>query len=162
MGNFKEFIDKKEREAKKQLKLIEKIFSSHGMQVSDHLNEDDPYVFLANPEKNTFFDGVRIYKIGDQLAFRVQKESKTEPFGTAYPLPIEEMFSDLVSDHKPEEAGKKVIQAVLTELKNFFEKSAKAEKEIKASELERNPWGKVVIRSSDYGVDYSNLTYMKS
>jgi hypothetical protein len=162
MIRFTEFIDKKERESKKQLKIIEKILHAHGMEVKDHLDDDDPYIFVRNIKKNTMFEGIRIYKVGDQIAFRVQKEEKTEPFGKAYPMNIEEMFTDLVTDHKPEEAGKRIIVAVTTEVKKFFERSSLAEKEIRDKELERDPWGKVVVRSSDYGMDYSNLTYMKA
>lgn len=162
MIKFVEFIDKKERETKKQLKIIEQILQTHGMNVSNHLHDDDPYLFVFNPQKNTFFDGIRIYKVGDQISFRVQKEEKTEPFGRAYPMNIEDMFEDLISDYKPEEAGKRIMVAVTTEVKKFFDRSAIAERELRDKEFERDPWGKVVVRSSDYGMDYSNLTYMKA
>lgn len=162
MEKFFQFIDKKERDAKHQLKIIEKILGGHGFTVKDHISDDDPYVFVYNPAKNTFFDGIRVYKVGDQLSFRVQKEEETHPFGRAYPLAIEDMFTDLVSDHKPEEAGKKIIEAVLTEVKKFFEKSSKAEKDIRDKQFDKDPFGKVQVRSSDYGMDYSNLTYMKA
>lgn len=164
MLSFQMFIDKKEREAKKQLKIIEHILKSNGFKVNDHLDDDDPYIFVKNPEKDTFFDGIRIYKIGSNISFRVQKQEKTEPFGKAYDLPIEEMFTDLISDYKPHEAGEKIIQAVTTEVKKFFVKSHQAEKELRDKEFDRGaePFGKVVVRSSDYGMDYSNLTYMKA
>jgi len=89
MLKFQEFVDKKEREAIRQLNIVKKLLESREMKVKSYLKEDDPYIFLVNPLKNTFFDGVRIYKIGNSLAFRVQKEEKTHPFGTAYPLDIE-------------------------------------------------------------------------
>jgi hypothetical protein len=162
MIKFIEFIDKKERETKKQLKIIEHILLAHEMNVKSHLDDDDPYLFVYNTKKNTFFEGIRIYKVGDQISFRVQKDEKTEPFGRAYPMDIEEMFEDLVTDYKPEEAGRKIMAAVTTEVKKFFDRSAIAEKELRDKEFERDPWGKVVVRSSDYGMDYSNLTYMKA
>ncbi len=162
MIKFVEFIDKKERETKKQLKIIEKILLSHGMNVKDHLDDDDPYLFVYNPKKSTFFEGVRIYKVGNQISFRVQKEEKTEPFGRAYPMNIEDMFEDLIGDYKPHDAGVRIMMAVTNEVRKFFERSAIAEKEIRDKEFERDPWGKVVVRSSDYGMDYSNLTYMKA
>jgi len=162
MIKFIEFIDKKERETKKQLKIIEQILLSNGMTVKNHLDDDDPFLFVYNPSKNTFFEGIRIYKVGDQISFRVQKEASTEPFGRAYPMDIETMFEDLISDYKPEEAGKKIISAVTTEVKKFFNRSAIAEKDLRDKEFDRDPWGKVVVRSSDYGMDYSNLTYMKA
>lgn len=162
MIKFIEFIDKRERETKKQLKIIEKILLANGMNVKNYLDDDDPYLFVYNPKKNTFFEGIRIYKVGDQISFRVQKEEKTEPFGRAYPMDIEEMFTDLITDYKPDEAGKRIMVAVTTEVKKFFDRSAIAERELRDSDLERDPWGKVVVRSSDYGMDYSNLTYMKA
>jgi hypothetical protein len=162
MIKFVEFIDKKERETKDQLKIIEQILQQHGLNVKNHLSDDDPYLFVYNPKKNTFFEGVRIYKVGDQISFRVQKEEKTEPFGRAYPMNVEEMFDDLISDYKPEEAGKRIMVAVTTEVNKFFDRSAIAERELRDKEFEKDPWGKVVVRSSDYGMDYSNLTYMKA
>ena len=162
MLKFVEFIDKKEREAKKQLKIIEKVLIKDGFKVKEHLDNDDPFLFVFNPEKNTFFDGIRLYKIGNSIAFRVQKEENTEPFGKAYPMDVEEMFTDLVSEYKPEDAGKRIILAIKTEVKKFFEKSAIAEREIRDKEFSRDPWGKVVVRSSDFGMDYSNLTYQKA
>jgi hypothetical protein len=164
MIKFIEFIDKKEREAKHQLKIIERILATNGFTVKDHLDDDDPFLFVFNPKKTTFFDGIRIYKIGDNLAFRVQKEEKTEPFGKAYDLPIEEMFTDLITDNRPEEAAKKIIKAVTTEVTKFFRKSSEAEKDLRDKEFERtgDPFGKVSVKSSDFGVDYSNLTYMKA
>ena len=65
MIKFVEFIDKKERETKKQLKIIEQILQHHGMTVKNNLHDDDPYLFVYNPQKNTFFEGIRIYKVGD-------------------------------------------------------------------------------------------------
>lgn len=162
MIKFVEFIDKKERETKKQLKIIEKMLLAHDMKVKNHLDDDDPFLFVYNPKKNTFFEGIRIYKIGDQIAFRVQKEEKTEPFGKAYPMDIEEMFTDLITDYKPDDAGRRIMAAVTTEVKKFFEKSSLAERELRDKEFDVNPWSKVVVRSSDYGMDYSNLTYMKA
>jgi hypothetical protein len=53
---------------------------------------------------------------------------KTHPFGKAYQLNLEEMFGDLLADHRnPEEAGKQVIKAVTEEVKKFFDKTASAE-----------------------------------
>ena len=163
MLKFQEFVDKKERETIKQLSIVKKLLESQGMKVKSYLKEEDPYIFLVNPFNNTFFEGIRIYKIGTSLAFRVQKEEKTEPFGTAYPLDIESMFNDLLTDHhKPEEAGKKVITAVTSEVKRFFEKSHRAEKDLRAIHLDREPWNRVFVKSTDFGVDYANLNYMKT
>jgi hypothetical protein len=162
MLKFVEFINKKERESKHQLKIIEKVLIKDGFKVKEHLDNEDPFLYIYNPKKNTFFDGVRLYKVGDQIAFRVQKEERTEPFGKAYPMNVEEMFTDLISEYKPEEAAKKIMGAIKTEVKKFFEKSAIAEREIRDKEFDRDPWGKVVVRSSDFGMDYSNLTYQKA
>lgn len=162
METFVEFVDKKEREAKKHLKIVKKLLESQGMKVADHLKADDPYIFVYNPGQNVAFDGVRIYQIGSQIAFRIQKEENTHPFGRAYPLPVEDMFNDLMSDnHKPEVAGKKVIQSVTEEVKSFFIKSAEAEKDLQQTQFGNasDPMNKIAIRST--GSDYSNLVYTK-
>lgn len=161
MQSFFEFVDKKERESKRHLKIIKKLLESQNIKIGDHLDADDPYIFMHSPDKNVTFDGIRIYQIGSQIAFRIQKEENTQPFGKAYPLNIEDMFNDLLSDHhKPEEAGKKVISAVIEEVKRFFNKSAEAERDLRDTEFSTaDPMGKVVIRSS--GTDYSNMIYTK-
>lgn len=162
METFVEFVDKKEREAKKHLKIVKKLLESQGMKVADHLKDDDPYIFVFNPGQNIAFDGVRIYQIGTQIAFRIQKEENTHPFGRAYPLPVEDMFNDLMSDnHKPELAGKKVIESVTEEVKSFFIKSANAEKDLRGSEFGNasDPMNKIAIRSTN--TDYSNMVYTK-
>src|SRR4051812_22678628 len=99
--NFGDFCDKKKRESIRQLTTLKKLLENSGMKVVNFLESDgegDPFIFCMNPTKNGSFEGVRIYKIGDQLAFRVQKESDTHPYGSAYPLPVEEMFQDFLSD----------------------------------------------------------------
>ena len=154
---FKEFIDKKTRHAKKQLDTLYKIFEKEGMSVSNHLEDDDPYIFLSSPGSRLSFDGVRLYKIGNNIAFRVQKEIKTHPYGKAYSLDVEGMFDDLISDNMDEEkAGKEVIKSVVEELRSFFNKSAEAEKELRDTEVEKSgdPLGKLVLRST--GTNYAS------
>ena len=132
MKTFKEFANRKERQSKKQLKIVKKLLESQGLQVKDHLDDDDPYLFLQKTNDSVSFGGIRIYKIGEQMAFRIQKQESTHPFGQAYPINIEEMFNDLMNDHhKPEEAGKQVIKYVVEEVKRFFDKTAEAEKDLK-------------------------------
>lgn len=157
METFLEFTDKKERQAKRHLKIIKKLLESRGMKVADHLKDEDPYIFMFNPSENVSFGGIRIYQIGSQIAYRIQKEEHTHPFGKAYPLDIEEMFHDLMSDyHKPEEAGKKVVEAVIEEVKDFFAQSADAENELRSAEFDN---GKIMM--SSMGSDYSNMVYTK-
>ena len=131
---FFEFLDKKARRSKHQLELVKQVFERHSMSVKDFMNEEVPYIFLKNTVPNPSFDGIRIYKIGETMAFRVQKEADTHPYGRAYNLDIEAMYNDLLSDHKHEEkAGKLVIQTLIKELKSFFEQSEKAEKDLRVS-----------------------------
>jgi hypothetical protein len=154
---FLEFVDKKEREGKKHLKIIKKLLESQGIKVAAHLDEEDPYIFMWNPNQNVTFDGIRIYKIGEQIAYRIQKEENTQPFGKAYPLDIEDMFNDLMSDHhKPEDAGKEVVKAVVEEVKRFFAQSAEAEKDLRSGEFSNDG---IAMRSTN--TDYANLVYTK-
>lgn len=156
MGSFSQFVDKKTREAKKQLTTLYRVLQSEGMQVANHLDDEDPYIFLKH-DGNLSFDGVRIYKIGPHIAFRIQKEEETHPFGKAYLLDIEEMFSDLVSDMDDRKAGEEIIKTVKKEFDHFFNKSSQAEKEIKTGEFNKNsdPDGKLTV--STYGADYSSM-----
>jgi len=166
--SFGEFVNKKKRECVKQLGILKQILEQGGMKVDNFIDadsDDEPYIFCVSPTKNGSFDGVRIYKIGDQLAFRVQKENKTHPYGSAYPLPIEEMFNDFLSDEGTDQkkAGKKVIEAVNKEIKRFFEKSLEAERDEKERniESEEESGGSVSVRSTS-GTDYSAQIYSKS
>jgi hypothetical protein len=156
MRTFLEFVDKKEREGKRHLRIIKRLLESAGMKVTAHLEGDDPFVFLWNPDKKISFDGVRVYKIGSQTAFRVQKEERTHPFGKAYALDIEDMFNDLMSDHHdPEKAGKEVVRAVIEEVKTFFKQSAEAERDLRDKDFVKDdPWNQIVLKST--GTDYSN------
>ncbi len=158
--SFGAFVDKKQRDSARQLKLVKQALESSGLKVDDHLQaEGDPYVYVHNTVKSSSFGGVRIYKIGDELAFRVQKESKTHPYGSAYPLPIESMFNDFLSDEGIDEkkAGKKIIESVGKELRSFFDRSADAEKDTKQDD--RVSGGDLMVRSQ--GTDYSSSVFSR-
>lgn len=164
--SFGEYVDKKKRESIRQLTLLRQLLEDDGFKVENFVNTDpdeDPYVFCHSNIKGPSFDGIRIYKIGSDLAFRIQKENKTHPYGSAYLLPVEEMFHDFLTDDDADQlrAGKKVAEAVSKEIRRFFEKSVKAEKEERERELmDKDSAGNVVLRSS--GTDYSSLIYNKS
>ena len=152
MNTFNEFVDKKKRECKRQLGVVRKLFEANRWTVADHISDDDPYLFVRAPQHNLTFDGVRIYRIADTLAYRVQREEKTHPYGRAYYLNLEEMYKDLMSDNiKEEDAGKKVIKAVVEELRDFFEKSYEAEKDLQHSKIDKD---RNLSTSSVTGSDY--------
>lgn len=162
--SFGDFVDKKKRESIRQLGLVKKMLEHSGLKVDNFLESEDvsePYVFCHNPSRNGSFDGVRIYKIGGELAFRIQKESKTHPYGSAYPLPIESMFNDFLSDDGMDEskAGKKIIEAVNKEIKQFFEKSVEAEKEVRKTEIESDT---ATVQLGSGVRDFSSLVYNKA
>lgn len=161
---FGDFVDKKKRECVRQLTLIKQLLEVSGLKVENFLteSEDDPYIFCFSPSQNSF-DGIRVYKIGKTIAFRVQKENETHPYGAAYPLPVEEMFHDFLGDRDIDQkkAGKKVIEAVSKEIRRFFEKSIEAESEEREKDNEMNKGGgNSLIRGS--GSDYSSLVYNKT
>ena len=160
MKNFTDFINKKVREARRQLNVLKKVFESHGVAVTDFLNDGDPYIFVATKNKSLSFDGIRIYRIGDTIAFRVQKEADTHPYGEAYLLDVENVFNELISE-KPneEEAGKRVIKYILEEVKRFFEKTQEAEDDLRSIEFsqQKDPYN--VAPSSTSGTDYSNQIF---
>lgn len=163
---FGDFINKKKRESLKQLSLLKQALERNGLKTESHLegDQDEPYVFCTCPFGGTSFGGIRIYKIGTQLAFRIQKENKTHPYGSAYPLNIEEMFSDFLSEEKVDEkkAGEMVIEHLGKEIRKFFERSIDAEKEERSQRVdkEKEAAGNVLVRTT--GTDYSALVYSKS
>lgn len=159
MRNFKDFLNKKTRKGKQQLSTVKKVLEEQGVQVKDFLDDDDPYLFVKNPtNKKTSFSGIRIYKIGDQIAYRVQKEEKTHPYGVAYLLDLESAFNDFLSDMKEEKAIQEVIKAVGIELKAFFEKSSDAEGTIKRTQISKDD----TLKSTsvkDWGADYGATVF---
>ena len=162
--SFGDFLDKKKREGVKQLKILHKLLERNGMKVESFIDSNDPdedaYIYCYNPSRNGSFDGIRVYRIGEQLAFRVQKENKTHPYGSAYPLDVEEMFNDFLTDEKTDEAkaGNKVIEYVGKEVKRFFEKCIKAERDIRDNDIE--DMGNILVKTT--GTDYSALVFNKS
>jgi hypothetical protein len=155
---FLEYVDRKQRDSRRHLSLVEKLLRKNGMNVAKYLDDDDPYIFLHSPNQKLTFEGIRIYTIGDTMAYRVQKEEKTHPYGKAYMLNLEEMFNDLMSENmKEEEAGHKVIEGVVYELKKFFNRSAEAEDELKNKDVTGS--GQIQLRTG--GTDYSALVYNK-
>lgn len=155
---FLEFIDKKQRQAKKHLKLIEQLLSKNGMEVKSHIDNDEddqPYIFVKSTDKRLSFEGVRIFEIGNMVAYRVQKQEKTHPYGKSYMLDVEDMFNDYMSENmKEEEAGKKVIESVVDEIQKFFSKSAKAEADMRDADMPQ-----IVLKAG--GSDYSSTLLTK-
>ena len=159
MKTFKEYVDKKTRENQKQLETIKKILEREGMKVSSFLEEEEPYIYLTSPGGGLPFDGVRIYKIGGSVVFRIQKESKTHPYGKAYQIDIEDMFGDILTDDDMNErkAGEEVIKSVVQEFRKFFAQSSEADKENRADELDRQRDPTSFSVSSSTGTDYSSM-----
>lgn len=157
MAGFGEFIDKKTRESRKRLKLIEKILTQGGMTVRDHVEDREPYLFVFAPSKRVSFAGIRIYQIGESIAYRIQKEEKTHPYGKAYRLDISQMYDDLTSeeDITEKKAAYDVIEALPKEIKKFFEESALAERQMRDNQFDQmgDPLSRVMVNTQ--GTDYS-------
>jgi hypothetical protein len=140
---FSNFIDKKKNQARKELRIVGELLERGEMKVDCFINEDDPYIYVRNDSSGLSFDGVRVYKIGKELAYRIQKESKTAPFGAAYGLDLEEIFGELITDMSEEKAAEKIGEALVKEFKNFFKKSSEAQDELNGMQF--NGGGTVVI-----------------
>ena len=155
---FLEFVNRKQREARRHLQIIEQVLKNAGLSAKAFLEEDQPYVYLKSTNPKVSFEGVRIYEVGGMIAYRVTKEKDTEPYGRAYQLDLEDMFNDYMSESpKEEEAGKKVMKSVVSELKRFFDMSADAERDLK----DRGTGdGGVILKTG--GTDYSSLVFNKS
>lgn len=154
MWKFADYLSQKNRDAVEHLKIIKHIIESGDFEVVDKTKErDDPYLFVFNPYKNLSFEGIRLYPMGDKIAFRIQKMENTEPYGRAYSLDIEELFEDLLSHNKKDEKIAHIISdTVNNEIKEFFKQSEKAEKDQIMSL--NDPLDRVLVRSG--GTDYSS------
>lgn len=160
---FSEFITRKKREAIKQLSILKKLLEVSGFRISNFLDENfddsEPYIFCYNAEQDpSSFEGIRIYKIGDQIAFRIQKQDKTHPFGKAYIIPVEEMFNYFLEDMNEKEAGEEIIKMISKEIRTFFEKCRRAENDLMQGSFEGQD--SLTVRTT--GTDYSAQIYNKS
>jgi len=129
-NSFKRFLSLKNDQKRKHLKLMKQILEKNNIKVFDHLDDEDPYVYVESMEKGLSFGGVRIYSIGDELAFRVQKKEKTHPYGPAYSIDIQEIYTDLLDskDVTDDEIGVKLMKMISEGFKKFFTKSREEEK----------------------------------
>ena len=152
MQQFLEFLDRKQRQAVEDLETVAKALKKGKLEVKQHLHDDDPYIFVKANDKKLSFEGVRIYKVGDQLAYRIQRLEKSEPYGKTYGLKLEDMFNDFMSEGlSKEEAGEKVIESISDEIKKFFKRSVRAEEELRTGQ--KDGLG-LIIKTG--GTDYSS------
>lgn len=159
---FGEFLTKKRHDAVKKLDLVRKMLESQGFRINNFLEEDfddnEPYIYCFNPVQSPdSFEGIRIYKIGEQIAFRTQKQDKTHPYGKAYSIPIEELFEYFLEEMDEKKAGEEVIKIVAKEIKKFFEKAIRAEQELSSLDLASD---NVLVRTT--GTDYSDNVFNKT
>lgn len=164
--SFRDYMNVEDRKSLRQMNIIQSLLEKSGMKVTNFTESEDdqnPYLFVHNTAGNKFFDGIRIYTIGKKLAYRVQKEERTHPFGTAYPLKIEEMFNDLVSeeDIDQKKAGEEIIEQLPKILQKFFERSAEAEKEIINQDIQDKSDDNAAGHRSTGGTDYSQTVHSK-
>lgn len=157
---FLEFVDRKDRESANHLEILRKVFEDGGIKVKSAHKGTDPYLYVINPYQDDYFGGIRVYVIGGIPAYRVQNREDTEPYGKSYQLNVEEMFNDLLSDHRdPDKAAKALAKDIVKSIKNFFKKSSAAAKEMSANDFgmsPSNPMNRVISRI-DNGPDYGNL-----
>ena len=162
METFLEFVNKRRRDGKRHLTILEKVFKHGKLPAKSFMDEDTPYIYLMAPNDERSFGGVRVYQVGDTIAYRVQKQEHTEPFGRPYLLDLDEMYEDfMMDDIKEEEAAKRIVQAVADELTRFFRKSKEAEEDFQDMEFDRqtDSMGKIILRPT--GSDYANSVYNK-
>lgn len=159
---FSSFIDIKNKKTIKELKILKDVLSKK-FRVDAYLENEDPYIYIKSKNQNLDFEGVRVYKIGSNWAYRIQNESTTEPYGKAYPLDLEKMFEELVPDMSEEEAGSVIADALVEEFDNFFTKSSKVQKElnigtITKSTITKNDNTDIPVVGSNSG-DFANSIY---
>lgn len=127
---FSSFVDIKTNKARKELGVIRDVLKEGGVEVKDFLKGEDPHLYVPSTKKSLDFGGVRVYKIGSTIAYRIQNDSDTQPYGMSYPLDVEGMFEELVGEMGEEDAAEEIKKAVAEEINHFFEKSLEAQDEI--------------------------------
>ncbi len=154
MKSFGTFLNLKDRENKKNLSILRDIFEKSGFGVTDFLSDrKEPYIYIHKPQiaESLSFGGVRIYTRGkDIICYRVQNKEYTQPFGSAYHLDVTGMFRSMIKEDK-DKVGEKIAEYLVSELKDFFIKSAKYEKE---NEPDPRPTG-IAVLSTNPNVDYN-------
>lgn len=160
MQRFSNFMSRKERSNKDNLRVLSKVLERAGFQVKDHLNHHgSPYIYIEKPIdhdpliETLTFGGIRIYSLGDTVCFRPQNRENAEPFGLGYLLPIKDMFKDLIKETNSEKIGLDLVRYLVEEVLNFFVISAKTQNQ-EDKNLDNDSLGKIVS-SSDVN-DYSN------
>jgi|688.fasta_scaffold313543_2 hypothetical protein len=157
---FSSFLDIKNKQTKKELGILKEILSNNNFQVEDFTSKEEPYIYLKSTD-DAPFQGVRIYKIGSNYAYRIQNESETQPYGQAYPINLEEIFNDIIPDMTEEEAAETVASALAEEFHTFFKKSAEFHKDMMISKFDKQDIaGSAIISSNEMG-DFSNSIYNK-
>jgi hypothetical protein len=160
-STFLEYVNRKQKDAVRELRIVKRILKQSGLQVSSHLHEmhEDPYLYVYNPNDRPDF-GVRIYKLGGQdIYYRPQKKQKTHPWGEAKTLDLKGMYEDVKSDEQDDDkAAQIIIKSVGDEIKDYFRANAKALKTNKKAS-DSSPLGSASIRSSMDTGDFSNTSY---
>ena len=162
MKTFNSFLTKKDRENKDHLYVLGYVLEKAGFKITNKLNDEEPYIYVHKPSsfdpliEQLSFGGVRIYTRGkDTVCYRSQNKVETEPFGTARQLNVNEMFKDLIDEKDKKFIGQRIIFYIIQELKDFFIKSAKAEREEAHYGKDRHPW-----RSQPTNVYLTKTTYV--
>lgn len=154
--NLREYIEHEVKEAVRKLAVLKELLEAQGLKVQQNLsNTDDPFLYVHSTVKDLPFEGVRLYEIGKQLAFRVQKQADKHPHGKAYALPVEKIYEDLLSDEhgstkNENELGEVLAKSIADEFRSFFQKSKDALNQLPPKS---GPENIVFVRglSSDYG-----------
>jgi hypothetical protein len=154
---FSSFLDIKNKKIIEQLEILEKILSKK-FKVDSFLQNESPYVFVYSQEENLPFQGVRIYKVGSNWAYRIQNENETQPYGKAYPLKLEEIYENLVADSQEKDVGEIIANALIEEFENFFKKSSEAEMNNNSFIITKKDVSNQTIVGRNSG-DFSNMIY---
>jgi hypothetical protein len=153
---FFDYVNRNALGAKRKLKIIHHILKLSKIQNKIFLDVDDPFLFVYSTDPECDFEGIRIYSIGRNIAFKIQNRIDTHPYGKAYLLDFENIFNTFMSEKGADEekAGGKVADTLVEEIKRFFKMSSDAQ-----NKIEKGNDKNLMVRSS--GTDYSSSVYSK-
>jgi len=154
MQTFFEFFKRDEYESRKHLKLLKKVFSDDGMYSIDFTDgeHEEPYIYVAAPS-DVSYQGLRVYQKGNILAFRVQKNPKTVPYGTPVEIKIQNILDKILMDvDNEDDAVENLNKEICKIVKDFFKQTKTAEEKILNAELSDDSldgFGQITIRNAD-------------
>lgn len=126
MSIFSDYLKSRNYSGRRKLAIFAEVMRRADLHVIPRFDGAEPHLFVSRGPDRT---GVRIYEIGDRLAFRVQDLPDGEPHGRAFGIDVQRLFEEIIEeidDKTPENAAWLLLGELGNAMKSFFADSIKA------------------------------------